>query len=133
MVVMVCASLAARVAAGVLGFVRQRWRLLAVLLAVSLLTLPLLRGDVAAFGLNGIGLGVGAMVARRILFWWMPDDAAVTALGPPARPILGSGSPPSVGGGPESFPVILTQATTLGAGLGAAARDCGPFVRERLS
>ncbi len=69
MMVMVWASLALRVAAGVGGFVRRRWRLLVVLLAVSLLALPLLRGDVAVFGLNGLGLGVGAMLVRRLLFW----------------------------------------------------------------
>ena len=71
MVVMVWVSMAARVAAGVGGFVRRRWRLLVVLLAVSLLALPLLRGYVAVFGLNGLGLGVGAMVVRRLLFWSM--------------------------------------------------------------
>ncbi len=69
--VMVWVSLAARVAAGIGGFVRRRWRLLVVLIAVALLTLPLLRGDVAAFGLNGLGLGFGAMVVRRLLFWSM--------------------------------------------------------------
>lgn len=69
MVVMVWVSLAARVAAAVGGFVRRRWRLLVVLTAVALLVLPLLRGDVAAFGLNGLGLGFGAMLVRRLLFW----------------------------------------------------------------
>ena len=69
MVVMVWVSRAARVAAGVGGFARRRWRLLVVLLAAALLVLPLLRGDVAVFGLNGLGLGVGAMLARRLLFW----------------------------------------------------------------
>ena len=69
MVVMVWFSLAARVAAGVSGFVRRRGRLLVVLIAAALLALPLLRGDVAAFGLNGIGLGFGAMLVRRLLFW----------------------------------------------------------------
>ena len=69
MVVMIWVSLAARVAAGVSEFIRRRWRLLAVLLAAALLVLPLLRGDVAAFGLNGLGLGFGAMLGRRLLFW----------------------------------------------------------------
>ncbi len=71
MVVMVWLSLAAHVAAGVGGFVRRRWRLLVVLIAAALLVLPLLRGEVAAFGLNGLGLGFGAMLIRRLLFWWM--------------------------------------------------------------
>ena len=71
MVVTVWVSLAARVAAGVGGFVRRRWRLLLVLIAAALLVLPLLRGDLAAFGLNGLGLGFGAMVVRRFLFWCM--------------------------------------------------------------
>ncbi len=71
MVFIVWVSLAARVAAGVGGFVRRRWRLLMVLTAAALLVLPLLRGDVAAFGLNGIGLGFGAMLVRRLLFWFM--------------------------------------------------------------
>ena len=71
MVVMVWVSLAARVAAVVGRFVRRRWRLLVVLIAAALLVLPLLRGDVAVFGLNGLGLGVGAMLVRRLLFWCM--------------------------------------------------------------
>ena len=71
MVVMVWVSRAARVAAGVSGFVHRRWRLLVVLIAAALLVLPLLRGDVAAFGLNGLGLGVGGMLIRRLLFWCM--------------------------------------------------------------
>ena len=69
--VMVWLSLAARVAAGVGGFVRRRWRLLLVLIAAALLVLPLLRGEVVAFGLNGLGLGFGAMLVRRLLFWCM--------------------------------------------------------------
>ena len=69
MVVKVWISLTARVASGVGGFVRRRWRLLVVLIAVALLVLPLLRGDVAAFGLNGLGLGFGGMLIRRLLFW----------------------------------------------------------------
>ena len=69
MVVMVWVSLAARAAAWLGGFVRRRWRLLVVLTAAALLVLPLLRGDVAAFGLNGLGLGFGAMLIRRLLFW----------------------------------------------------------------
>ena len=71
MVVMVWVSLAARAAAGVGRFVRRRWRLLLVLIAAALLVLPLPRGDVAAFGLNGLGLGFGALVVRRLLFWCM--------------------------------------------------------------
>ena len=50
MVVMVWASLALRVVAGVGGFVRRHWRLLVVLITGALLALPLLRGDVAPFG-----------------------------------------------------------------------------------
>ena len=69
MMVMVWVSLAARVAAGVGRFVGRRWRLLLVVTAAALLVLPLLRGDVAAFGLNGLGLGFGAMLVRRLLFW----------------------------------------------------------------
>ena len=69
MVVMVWVSLAERVAAQVGGFVRRRWRLLVVLTAAALLVLPLLHGDIAAFGLNGLGIGIGAMVVRRLLFW----------------------------------------------------------------
>ena len=68
MMVMVWFSLAARVAAGVGAFIRRRWRLLVVLLAVPMLALPLLRGDVVAFGLNGLGLGFAAMLVRRLLF-----------------------------------------------------------------
>ena len=71
MMVMVWVSLAARAAAGVGGLVRRRWRLLVVLIAAALLVLPLLHGDVAAFGLNGLGLGVWAMLVRRLLFWCM--------------------------------------------------------------
>ena len=71
MVVLVWVSLAARVAAAVGGFVRRRWRLLVVLIAAALLVLPLLRGDVAAFGLNGIGLGFSAVLVRRFLIWCM--------------------------------------------------------------
>ena len=71
MVVTVWVSLAERVAARVGGFVRRRWRLLVVLTAAALLVLPLLRGDIAAFGLNGLGLGFGAMLVRRLLFWCM--------------------------------------------------------------
>ncbi len=71
MMVMVCVSLAARVVARVFGFVHRHWRLLVVLIAVALLVPPLLRGEVAAFGLNGLGLGFGAMLIRRLLFWWM--------------------------------------------------------------
>ena len=59
------------VAARVFGFVHRHWRLLVVLIAVVLLVLPLLRGKVAAFGLNGLGLGFGTMVVRRLLFWYM--------------------------------------------------------------
>ena len=66
---MVMVSLAARGAAGVGGLVRRRWRLLVLLIVVALLVLPLLRGDVAAFGLNGLGLGFGAMLVCRVLFW----------------------------------------------------------------
>ena len=71
MMVMVWVSLAACVAARVFGFVRRRWRLLAVLIAAALLVLPLLRGEVAAFGLNGLGLGFGVMAVRRLMFWCM--------------------------------------------------------------
>ena len=71
MVVMAWVSLAARVAAGVGGFVRRRWRLLVVLTVAALLVLPLLRGDVAAFGLNGLDLGFAAVLALRLLFWCM--------------------------------------------------------------
>ena len=69
MQVMPWVSLTARVAARVGRFVRRRWRLLFVLIAAALLVLPLLRGDVAAFDLNGLGLGFGAMLVRRLLFW----------------------------------------------------------------
>ena len=71
MVVMVWVSLTARVAAGIGWFVRRRWRLLLLLTGAALLVLPLLRGDVAPFGLNGLGLGFGAMLVRRLLFWCM--------------------------------------------------------------
>ena len=67
MMVMVWASLAARVAAGVGGFVRRRWRLLALLMAAGLLLLPSLHSDVAAFSLNGLVLGFAAMLVRRLL------------------------------------------------------------------
>ena len=39
--------------------------------AAALLALPLLRGDIAVFGLNGFGLGFGAMLVRGLLFRWI--------------------------------------------------------------
>ena len=70
MMVMVWVSLAAQGAAGVGGFVRQRWRLFLVLVAAALLALPLLRGGISVLGLNGLSFGFGATLDCRLLFWW---------------------------------------------------------------
>ena len=72
MQVLVWISRAARVAAMVGRFLRRRWRLTALVVFVALLVGPLLlSGDVAVFGLNGLGLGFGfgGMLVRRFLLW----------------------------------------------------------------
>ena len=46
------------------------WRLTALVVFIALLVGPLLlSGDVAVFGLNGLGLGFGGMLLRRFLLW----------------------------------------------------------------
>ena len=63
-------SRATRVAAMVGRFLRRRGRLTALVVFVALLVGPLLlNGDVAVFGLNGLGLGFGGMLLRRFLLW----------------------------------------------------------------
>ncbi len=63
-------SWAAWVAARIGGIVWQRKRLVMLLVIAALLVGPLLlSGDVAVFGLNGLGLGFGVMLLRRFLLW----------------------------------------------------------------
>ena len=70
MQVLVWISRAASVAAWVGRFLPRRWRLTALVVFVALLVGPLLlSGNVAAFGLNG--LGFGWMLLRRFLFWYL--------------------------------------------------------------
>lgn len=70
MQIMAWVSLAASVAATVGGFLWRRWRLTALAVLAALLLVPLLwGGDAAVFGLNGLGLGFGAMLLRRFTFW----------------------------------------------------------------
>ena len=72
MQVLVWTSRAARVAAWVGRFLRRRWRLTALVLFAALLAGPLLlSGDIAIFGLNGLGVGVGALLLRQLLLWRM--------------------------------------------------------------
>lgn len=61
---------AARVASVLAGFVRRHGRLTVLLVVVALLAVPLVRGgDVGAFGLNALGIGMGALALRRLLRW----------------------------------------------------------------
>ena len=54
----------------VADFVRRHSRLTVLLVVVALLAVPLLRGgDAGAFGLNALGIGMGAMALRRLLRW----------------------------------------------------------------
>ena len=70
MQVMPWISRAARVAARIGRFLLRRWRLTALVVFIALLVGPLLlSGDVAVFGLNGLGLGFGGMLLRRFLLW----------------------------------------------------------------
>ena len=70
MQVLVRISRAASVAAWVGRFLLRRWRLTALMVFVALLVGPLLSsGNVAVFGLNG--LGFGWMLLRRFLFWYL--------------------------------------------------------------
>ena len=63
-------SWAAWVGARIGGLVWRRKRLVMLLVIVALLVGPLvLSGDVAVFGLNGLGLGFGGMLVRRFLPW----------------------------------------------------------------
>ena len=59
-----------RRAAVVAGFVRRHGRLTALVVVVAMLAIPLVRGgDVGAFALNALGLGLCALVLRRLLRW----------------------------------------------------------------
>ena len=59
---------AARRAAVVAGFVRRHRRLITLLAIVALLAVPLVRGgDAGSFALNALGLGLCALVLRRLL------------------------------------------------------------------
>ena len=52
----------------VAGFVRRHGRLAALVVALAMLAMPLVRGgDVGAFALNALGLALCALALRRLL------------------------------------------------------------------